>query len=51
MAQDDEQWQADHSGPWSKLAYGLGMGWFKIDGIEEVEEFRGLPWHEQEILP
>ncbi|KAI1337491.1 hypothetical protein F5Y15DRAFT_390578 [Xylariaceae sp. FL0016] len=45
-----EQWRKDGTGPWSKYACELGIGWFKLPHLEETKEFRDLPASEQAYL-
>ncbi|KAM0296179.1 hypothetical protein HYE67_008122 [Fusarium culmorum] len=51
-AMDDalEQWRRDGTGPWTKFACELGIGWFKLDKLVKSEEFKALPAQEQEYL-
>ncbi|KAK2687941.1 hypothetical protein QWA68_012592 [Fusarium oxysporum] len=51
-AMDDalEQWRRDGTGPWTKFACELGIGWFKLDKLVKSEEFKALPAKEQEFL-
>lgn len=45
-----EQWKKDGTGPWTKFACELGIGWFKLDKLVASEEFKALPAAEQEYL-
>lgn len=45
-----ETWKKDGSGPWSKFACELGIGWFKIDSLTKSKEFQDLPETEQKYL-
>lgn len=45
-----EQWKKDGTGPWSKFACELGIGWFKLPALTASEEFKALPAAEQEYL-
>ncbi|KAF9765788.1 hypothetical protein IL306_001863 [Fusarium sp. DS 682] len=45
-----EQWRRDGTGPWTKFACELGIGWFKLDKLVQSEEFKALPPQEQEYL-
>lgn len=51
-AMDDalEQWRRDGTGPWTKFACELGIGWFKLDKLVKSDEFKALPAEEQEFL-
>ncbi|RFU74908.1 hypothetical protein TARUN_7326 [Trichoderma arundinaceum] len=51
-AMDDalEQWKQDGSGPWTKFACELGIGWFKLDKLVASEEFEALSPDEQTYL-
>ncbi|EWG36052.1 hypothetical protein FVEG_00217 [Fusarium verticillioides 7600] len=51
-AMDDalEQWRRDGTGPWTKFACELGIGWFKLDKLVKSDEFKALPKEEQEFL-
>ena len=44
------QWKQDQTGPWSKFACQLGVGYFKLDKLAESEEFKALPAEEQTFL-
>ncbi|KAE8356731.1 hypothetical protein BDV28DRAFT_144854 [Aspergillus coremiiformis] len=50
MAEALEQWRKDRSGPWSRFACELGIGWFKLDKLTSSEEFQKLPAEEQQYL-
>ena len=50
MAEALEQWKKDGSGPWSRFACELGIGWFKLDKLTSSEEFQKLPEEEQKYL-
>ncbi|KAI1843495.1 hypothetical protein JX266_010321 [Neoarthrinium moseri] len=43
MADALEQWKFDGTGPWSKFACELGIGWFKIPSLTSTKEFQELP--------
>ncbi|KAI0136860.1 hypothetical protein BJ170DRAFT_33759 [Xylariales sp. AK1849] len=45
-----EQWKIDGTGPWSKFACEMCIGWFKLDEITSSKEFQELPPTEQEYL-
>ena len=45
-----EQWKKDGTGPWSKFACELGIGWFKLDKLPSTEEFKALPAEERAYL-
>lgn len=45
-----KQWQEDGTGPWAKFACELGIGWFKLNGLDSWEEFNALPKEEQTYL-
>ncbi|KAF5007732.1 hypothetical protein FDECE_5980 [Fusarium decemcellulare] len=45
-----EQWRRDGTGPWTKFACELGIGWFKLDKLVQSEEFKALPAEEQSYL-
>ncbi|KAM5349157.1 hypothetical protein ACJ41O_008980 [Fusarium nematophilum] len=45
-----EQWKRDGTGPWTKFACELGIGWFKLDKLAQTEEFKALPAEEQAFL-
>ncbi|KAI1503591.1 hypothetical protein F5X99DRAFT_374886 [Biscogniauxia marginata] len=45
-----EQWRRDGSGPWSKFACELGIGWFKLPGLEATPEYAALPPAERAYL-
>lgn len=45
-----EQWKKDGSGDWSKYSSELGIGWKKLDGLEQAQEFKDLPPDEQTYL-
>ncbi|KAF4455592.1 hypothetical protein F53441_2116 [Fusarium austroafricanum] len=45
-----EQWRQDGTGPWTKFACELGIGWFKLDKLVKSEEFKSLPAEEQAFL-
>ncbi|SPO06172.1 related to alcohol oxidase [Cephalotrichum gorgonifer] len=45
-----EQWKKDGTGPWSKFACEMGIGWFKLDNLASCEEFKALPAEEQAFL-
>lgn len=46
-----KQWQKDSStGPWTKFACELGIGWFKLPNLVASEEFKALPLSEQAYL-
>ncbi|KAL9563838.1 hypothetical protein ACKAV7_012010 [Fusarium commune] len=45
-----KQWRHDNTGPWSKFACELGIGWFKLDKLIESEEFQALATDVQEFL-
>ncbi|KAF4980332.1 hypothetical protein FZEAL_3649 [Fusarium zealandicum] len=51
-AMDDalEQWKRDGTGPWTKFACEVGIGWFKLDKLVASEEFKALPADEQSFL-
>ncbi|CAJ2507650.1 Uu.00g088360.m01.CDS01 [Anthostomella pinea] len=44
------QWRADGTGPWSKFACELGIGFFKLASLAETPEFRALPAAERAYL-
>ncbi|GMF77715.1 unnamed protein product [Aspergillus oryzae] len=50
MAEALEQWKKDGSGPWSRFACELGIGWFKLDKVTSSEEFQKLPEEEKKYL-
>ncbi|KAB8276084.1 hypothetical protein BDV30DRAFT_235924 [Aspergillus minisclerotigenes] len=50
MAEALEQWKKDGSGPWSRFACELGIGWFKLDKVTSSEEFQTLPEEEKKYL-
>lgn len=45
-----EQWNKHGTGPWSKFACELGIGWFKLDKLTSSKEFQELPESEQKYL-
>jgi choline dehydrogenase-like flavoprotein len=45
-----EQWKSNGTGPWSKFACELGIGFFKLEDMTEWEEFKSLPAAEQQLL-
>ncbi|KAJ5773853.1 hypothetical protein N7457_008749 [Penicillium paradoxum] len=46
-----KQWQEDGTGPWSKFACELGIGWFKLaEQLTSSPEFKALPADEQKYL-
>ncbi|KAJ4016307.1 hypothetical protein NW752_003430 [Fusarium irregulare] len=45
-----QQWRQDGTGPWTKFACELGIGWFKLDKLVKSEEFKALPQQEKEYL-
>ncbi|KAH7316640.1 hypothetical protein B0I35DRAFT_451591 [Stachybotrys elegans] len=45
-----EEWKRSGTGPWSKFACELGIGWFKLDKMAEWDEFKALPEAEQQLL-
>lgn len=45
-----EQWKKDNTGPWTKFACELGIGWFKLPALVSSEEFKALPSAEQDYL-
>ncbi|KAF5020737.1 hypothetical protein F66182_7239 [Fusarium sp. NRRL 66182] len=45
-----EQWRRDGTGPWTKFACELGIGWFKLDKLTQTEEFKALPADQQAYL-
>jgi choline dehydrogenase-like flavoprotein len=45
-----EQWKKDSTGPWTKFACELGVGWFKLDKLAQTEEFKALPKEAQDFL-
>ncbi|OJJ36942.1 hypothetical protein ASPWEDRAFT_170444 [Aspergillus wentii DTO 134E9] len=45
-----KQWEEEGSGPWSKFACELGIGWFKLDKLTASQEFKDLPADEQKYL-
>ncbi|KAL2161832.1 hypothetical protein VTH06DRAFT_7616 [Thermothelomyces fergusii] len=45
-----EQWKRDGTGPWTKFATEMGIGFFKSDAIAASAEFRALPAEEQRYL-
>ncbi|KAM0417233.1 hypothetical protein ACHAPT_012744 [Fusarium lateritium] len=45
-----EQWKRDGTGPWTKFACEVGIGWFKLDKLVQSEEFKALPAEEQDFL-
>lgn len=51
-AMDDalEQWKRDGTGPWSKFACEMGIGWAKLDRLTASKEFQELPADEQKYL-
>ncbi|KAL3476517.1 hypothetical protein BJX99DRAFT_227895 [Aspergillus californicus] len=50
MATALEQWKKDGTGPWSKFACELGIGWFKLDRLTSSPEFQALPESEKQFL-
>lgn len=50
MDQALEQWKQDRTGPWTKFACQLGIGWSKSDELLASEEFKALPTEEQQYL-
>jgi choline dehydrogenase-like flavoprotein len=42
-----EKWRSDGTGPWTKFACQLGVGWFKLDRLTASDEFKALPQEEQ----
>ncbi|KAI8813457.1 glucose-methanol-choline oxidoreductase [Cladochytrium replicatum] len=50
MDNADKHWDIDKTGPWTKFGCELGMGWFKLDNLEEFPEFCKLPKEEKELL-
>ncbi|KAE8154984.1 hypothetical protein BDV25DRAFT_135320 [Aspergillus avenaceus] len=50
MATALDQWRKDGSGPWSKFACELGIGWFKLQNLTASDEFKALPEDEQRYL-
>ncbi|KAJ5621171.1 hypothetical protein N7510_005155 [Penicillium lagena] len=46
-----KQWQEDGTGPWSKFACEMGIGWFKLtEQLTPTLEFKALSQNEQEYL-
>lgn len=45
-----EQWKRDGTGPWTKFACEVGIGWFKLDKLVQSEEFKALSAEEQNFL-
>ncbi|KAL2752966.1 hypothetical protein ACRALDRAFT_1044971 [Sodiomyces alcalophilus JCM 7366] len=45
-----EQWKRDGTGPWSKFACEMGVGWFKLDKLVASDEFKALPPEERDYL-
>lgn len=45
-----EQWRSEGTGPWSRFACELGIGWFKLDALMASKEFQELPTNEQKYL-
>ncbi|KAM0197387.1 hypothetical protein ACHAPA_001426 [Fusarium lateritium] len=45
-----QQWRRDGTGPWTKFACELGIGWFKLDKLAQSEEFKALPAEQQSFL-
>ncbi|KAK7433184.1 hypothetical protein QQZ08_000116 [Neonectria magnoliae] len=45
-----EQWKRDGTGPWSKFACELGIGWFKLDKLVASDEFQALAAEERAYL-
>lgn len=50
MDEATKQWEADHTGPWSKFACEMGIGWFRLEGLASTPEFQALPKSTQELL-
>lgn len=50
MASALERWKKDGSGPWSKFACELGIGWFKLDRLTSSAEFQALPEQQKQFL-
>ncbi|KAI1486370.1 hypothetical protein F5X96DRAFT_655330 [Biscogniauxia mediterranea] len=44
------QWRRDGTGPWSKFACEIGIGWYKLPGLEATAEFAALPPAERAFL-
>ena len=45
-----EQWKEHGTGPWTKFACEMGVGWFKLDKLAQSEEFKALPMEVQDFL-
>ncbi|RTE80611.1 hypothetical protein BHE90_004884 [Fusarium euwallaceae] len=45
-----EQWKRDGTGPWTKFACEVGIGWFKLDKLVQSEEFKALSAEDQSFL-
>jgi len=45
-----EEWKKQGTGPWTKFATEMGIGFFKSQGIVSSTEFHALPEHEQRYL-
>ncbi|KAJ6440108.1 glucose-methanol-choline (gmc) oxidoreductase [Purpureocillium lavendulum] len=50
MDEATEQWKRDQTGPWSKFACQLGVGYFKLDKLAASDEYKALPVEEQAFL-
>lgn len=50
MADAMEQWRKDGTGPWSRFACEMGIGFFKSDKIRHSSEFEKLPAAEKAYL-
>lgn len=50
MADAMEQWRRDGTGPWSRFACEMGIGFFKSEKIVQAEEFKKLPEEEKAYL-
>jgi len=45
-----EQWKRDGTGPWSKFACEMGIGYFKLESLVDWDEFKALPAAEKAFL-
>lgn len=50
MAEAMEQWRRDGTGPWSRFACEMGIGFFTSDKVVQSPEFASLPADEKKYL-
>ncbi|KAL9620610.1 MAG: hypothetical protein Q9160_004864 [Pyrenula sp. 1 TL-2023] len=50
LPEAQKQWEKDRTGPLSTLGSTYGLGFFKLDGLEDTQEFKALPEHRQKHL-